>query len=118
MKHFGGVKGLKELMDIIPTSNQPSSFDELIDLVRSRLLPVLWSQHSAACVRRPGLVAVRRGVGCCRNMERQLWCESERHRARRWRHCPRPEALISEHLYDPEHSPDFLGQTGLMWGLD
>ena len=37
----------------------------------------LWSQHSTAFVRGPGLVAVRRGVGGRGNVERQLWCEPE-----------------------------------------
>lgn len=58
----------------------------------------LWSQHAAARVRRSGLVAVRRGVGCCGNVERQLWCCACGHRARgRWR-GHRPKAILINHV--------------------
>ena len=58
----------------------------------------LWSQHTTACVCGPGFVAVRRGVGCCRNMERQLRCCTCGHRSReRWR-CHRPKARLNSRL--------------------
>ena len=55
----------------------------------------LWSQHTVARVRRPRLVAVRRGVGCSRNVERQLRCFTCRHCACcRWcSHRPKTQFL-------------------------
>ena len=56
----------------------------------------LWSQHSTSCVRRSGLVAIRRGMGCCWNVERQLRCGAGGHRARRWWSSYRPKTRLNE----------------------
>lgn len=67
LKHFEGVLGLRGVMDTNPAESRLGTFDELVDQVRSQLLPVLWSKWG-----------VEVGGDICCEVEEYAWTHRQR----------------------------------------
>lgn len=60
-------RGLSGVMDPTVSSGAPGTFDELVDMVRARLLPVLWSRWG-----------VEVGSDICAEVEEYAWANRDR----------------------------------------